>query len=56
MFVFTPPAYMLPPPLQVFEALRDNPDLWRVHAVTTLSETLVGLVVGQRSAPRWRWS
>ena len=46
VFVFAPPLYMLPPPLQVLQALRDNPDLWRVHAVTTLSETLVGLVSG----------
>ena len=46
VFVFAPPPYMLPPPLQVLQALRDNPDLWRVHAVTTLSETLVGLVSG----------
>jgi putative hydroxymethylpyrimidine transport system permease protein len=41
-----PPPFMLPPPLAVFEALRDRPDLWRVHAVTTLTETLIGLATG----------
>jgi putative hydroxymethylpyrimidine transport system permease protein len=46
IFVFAPPPFMLPPPLAVFEALRDRPDLWRVHAVTTLTETLIGLATG----------
>lgn len=46
IFVFTPPPFMLPAPLAVFEALRDRPDLWRVHAVTTLTETLIGLATG----------
>ena len=46
IFVFAPPPFMLPPPIRVFEALRDQPDLWRVHAVTTLTETLIGLVTG----------
>ena len=46
VFVFMPPPYMLPSPLLVLQALRENPDLWRVHAVTTLSETVIGLVSG----------
>jgi putative hydroxymethylpyrimidine transport system permease protein len=46
VLVFAPPTYMLPPPLMVLTALRNNPDLWRVHAVTTLAETLVGLISG----------
>jgi putative hydroxymethylpyrimidine transport system permease protein len=44
--IFAPPAFMLPPPLAVLEALRERPELWRVHAVTTLTETLLGLVIG----------
>jgi putative hydroxymethylpyrimidine transport system permease protein len=46
VLVFAPPPYMLPPPLWVLGALSNNPDLWRVHAVTTLAETLVGLISG----------
>jgi putative hydroxymethylpyrimidine transport system permease protein len=46
VLIFAPPPYMLPPPVQVLAALRDHPDLLRVHAVTTLSETLVGLLSG----------
>lgn len=46
IIVFAPPTFMLPPPIDVFEALRDRPDLWRVHAVTTLTETVIGLVAG----------
>ena len=46
VLVFAPPSYMLPPPLWVLGALSNNPDLWRVHAVTTLAETLVGLISG----------
>jgi putative hydroxymethylpyrimidine transport system permease protein len=46
VLIFAPPVFMLPPPFAVFEALRDRPDLWQVHAVTTLTETLLGLVIG----------
>jgi putative hydroxymethylpyrimidine transport system permease protein len=46
IWVFQPPHFMLPAPLAVFEALRDRPDLWQVHAVTTLTETVIGLVAG----------
>ncbi len=46
IFVFAPPAFMLPSPAAVFEALRDRPDLWRVQAVTTLTETVIGLIAG----------
>ena len=38
IWVFDPPHFMLPAPLAVFEALRERPELWRVHAVTTLTE------------------
>jgi putative hydroxymethylpyrimidine transport system permease protein len=44
--VFNPPPFILPPPLAVWGALRDRPDLWRVHAPTTLIETLAGLAIG----------
>jgi putative hydroxymethylpyrimidine transport system permease protein len=46
VLMFAPPPFMLPAPLAVFAALRDRPDLWQVHAVTTLAETLIGLVAG----------
>jgi putative hydroxymethylpyrimidine transport system permease protein len=46
ILVFAPPAFMLPPPVAVFAALRDRPDLWRVDAVTTLTETAIGLIAG----------
>lgn len=46
IFVFQPPAFMLPTPVSVFEALRDRPDLWRIHGVTTLTETVIGLIFG----------
>ncbi len=46
IWIFQPPHFMLPAPLAVFEALRDRPDLWRIHAVTTLTETVIGLVAG----------
>ena len=46
IWIFQPPHFMLPTPLAVLEALRDRPDLWRVHAVTTLTETVIGLVAG----------
>ena len=46
IWIFQPPHFMLPSPLAVVEALRDRPDLWRVHAVTTLTETVIGLVAG----------
>ncbi len=44
--IFDPPAFMLPGPASVLAALRDRPELWQVHAVTTLVETLLGLVIG----------
>jgi putative hydroxymethylpyrimidine transport system permease protein len=46
ILIFAPPSFMLPGPAEVFEALRDRPDLWRVHAVTTLAESVLGLVIG----------
>lgn len=44
--VFRPPDFMLPPPADVARMLAERPDLWRVHAVTTLFETLAGLALG----------
>lgn len=44
--VFSPPSFMLPSPLSVFEALRDRPSLWQVDAVTTATETVIGLIAG----------
>ena len=44
--IFQPPPFLLPDPARVFAALVHRPDLWRVHAVTTLSESLIGLVAG----------
>jgi putative hydroxymethylpyrimidine transport system permease protein len=46
VLVFGPPPYILPAPARVFAALRDRPDLWQVHALTTLGETLIGLAAG----------
>jgi putative hydroxymethylpyrimidine transport system permease protein len=46
VLIFAPPPYILPPPLAVLAALRDRPDLWQVHAVTTLTETVAGLAIG----------
>jgi putative hydroxymethylpyrimidine transport system permease protein len=46
ILLFQPPAFMLPGPERVFGALMARPDLWRVHAVTTLIETLLGFFAG----------
>ena len=46
VLIFAPPPFMLPGPMRVLAALGENPDLWRVHAVTTLTETILGLVIG----------
>ncbi|KAB2869008.1 MAG: ABC transporter permease [Bauldia sp.] len=46
VLAFQPPAFMLPPPIDVLDALRGRPNLWRVDAVTTLTETAIGLVTG----------
>jgi putative hydroxymethylpyrimidine transport system permease protein len=37
---------MLPGPDRVFAALAARPELWQVYAVTTLTESLIGLVAG----------
>ena len=44
--IFQPPPFILPSPSRVFDALVGRPDLWRVHAVTTLAETVAGLAAG----------
>ena len=46
VFVFAPPPFMLPEPERVFAALAARPELWRVHAVTTLTETVIGFAAG----------
>ncbi|MCR4281667.1 MAG: ABC transporter permease [Bauldia sp.] len=46
ILVFEPPPFMLPSPQRVLEALIGRPDLWRVHAVSTLSASLIGLAAG----------
>jgi len=46
VFLFAPPPYILPAPARVFAVLLDRPDLWQVHALTTLTETLIGLAAG----------
>ncbi len=46
VLLFQPPPFLLPDPARVFAALLRRPDLWRVDAVTTLIETLIGLVAG----------
>ena len=44
--LFQPPPFLLPGPERVFAALISRPELWQVHAVTTLTETVIGLVCG----------
>jgi len=44
--VFAPQPFMLPGPDRVLRALIERPELWRVHMVTTLTETVIGLVTG----------
>jgi putative hydroxymethylpyrimidine transport system permease protein len=46
VWIFAPPPYMLPGPERVFAALQARPELWRVHAVTTLTETVIGFLAG----------
>jgi putative hydroxymethylpyrimidine transport system permease protein len=46
ILVFRPPAFMFPGLDRVFAALAARPDLWRVHAVTTFTEALLGLLAG----------
>jgi putative hydroxymethylpyrimidine transport system permease protein len=46
ILIFAPPPYILPSPAKVLAALEARPDLWQVHAVTTLTETVIGLVTG----------
>lgn len=46
VMVFQPPRFIFPAPADVFRALIERPELWRVHAPVTLVETLVGFVCG----------
>ena len=54
VLVFQPPPYLLPGPGRVFVALGERPDLWKVQAVTTATETIIGFVTGSCSASGWR--
>ena len=44
ILIFAPAPYILPSPADVFRVLVERQDLWRIHAVTTLLETVAGLV------------
>jgi putative hydroxymethylpyrimidine transport system permease protein len=46
ILIFAPQPFMLPGPDRVLRALLERPDLWQVHAVTTLIETVIGLFAG----------
>jgi putative hydroxymethylpyrimidine transport system permease protein len=46
VLIFAPPPYILPPPAKVLAALQTRPELLRIHAVTTLIETVIGLITG----------
>ena len=46
VWIFAPPPYLLPTPLAVAAVLVERPGLWRVDAVTTLVETVIGLATG----------
>jgi putative hydroxymethylpyrimidine transport system permease protein len=46
VWIVQPPPFLLPDPARVLAALVSRPDLWQVHAVTTLTETGIGLVSG----------
>jgi putative hydroxymethylpyrimidine transport system permease protein len=46
IWLFAPPPYILPSPAAVVAALANRPDLWRIDALTTLEETLIGLAGG----------
>ncbi len=46
VWIFQPPAFMLPGVDRVVRALVSRPELWQVHAVTTAVETVIGLVAG----------
>ena len=46
VMIFAPPPFMLPPPLRVWQALVNRPELWLRDAPTTLAESVIGLVAG----------
>jgi putative hydroxymethylpyrimidine transport system permease protein len=46
ILIFQPPPFMLPAPMAVLDALLGRPDLWQVHAPSTLAATLAGLFFG----------
>ena len=55
VLVFAPPPFILPRRRRCSRRCRTGPDLWQVHAVTTLVETLIGLVAGTAARlRRWR--
>lgn len=46
IWIFQPPPFLLPPPARVWQALVNRPELWTRDAVTTLIETISGLITG----------
>ena len=46
VMAFQPPRFIFPAPADVFRALIERPELWRVHAPITALETLVGFACG----------
>lgn len=44
--IFSPPPFMFPSPALVLGALLERPDLWRVHAVSTLAAATAGFLIG----------
>jgi putative hydroxymethylpyrimidine transport system permease protein len=46
VLLLKPPSFMFPGLDRVLAALVERPDLWRVHAVTTFLESLLGLAAG----------
>lgn len=46
ILIFALPPFMLPPPAKVWRVFVTRPDLWSRDAVTTLTETVIGLVTG----------
>ena len=46
VLIFRPPPFLLPGIGRVAYALWSRPELWQEHAVTTLIETVIGLITG----------
>jgi len=46
VLIFRPPPFLLPGIGRVANALWTRPELWQQHTLTTLTETIIGLVTG----------